>query len=134
MKLHISLSAGNPSPQQQRAFLNAYLKAALWSSNDSEGEPLDKNYEVKNFDRQTVNQLRTNCLKFLQQAGSIIIGEGDNIDTFAKAGHDFWLTHNGHGAGFWDGDWGDVGDELTKKCKRYRQVDLYVGDDGKIYS
>lgn len=23
------------------------------------------------------------------------------------AGHDLWLTRNGHGAGFWDGDWRD---------------------------
>lgn len=28
--------------------------------------------------------------------------------TPAQAGHDFWLTRNGHGAGFWDGDDGKV--------------------------
>jgi|TARA_R110000744_G_scaffold366338_1_gene475354 hypothetical protein len=25
-----------------------------------------------------------------------------------RIGHDFWLTRNGHGAGFWDGDWNDA--------------------------
>ena len=28
-----------------------------------------------------------------------------SIDQCERIGHDFWLTRNGHGAGFWDGDW-----------------------------
>jgi hypothetical protein len=51
-----------------------------------------------------------------------------------RAGNDFWLTHNGHGAGFWDGDLPDeIGDALTKASEKYREIDLYVGDDGMIY-
>jgi len=52
-----------------------------------------------------------------------------------KGCHDFWLTRNGHGAGFWDGDWDDeTGKRLTTISKKYVEIDLYVGDDGKIYS
>ncbi len=67
-----------------------------------------------------------------------------------QAGHDFWLTRNDHGAGFWDGDWtwsGDVDDEvkaagdpgklLSARCgwrTNFPEVDLYYGDDGLIYS
>jgi hypothetical protein len=50
-----------------------------------------------------------------------------------QAGHDFWLTRNGHGAGFWDRGLGDVGDRLTDAAHVYGSVDLYVGDDGLIY-
>ena len=46
---------------------------------------------------------------------------------------DFWLTRNGHGAGFWDRGLGSVGDELTKNAKPFGSVDAYVGDDGKVY-
>ena len=31
-----------------------------------------------------------------------------SIDQCERIGHDFWLTRNGHGAGFWDGDWDDA--------------------------
>ena len=48
--------------------------------------------------------------------------------------HDFWLTRNGHGAGFWDGDYDDeVGTELTKIAHTFKELDCYVGDDGKIH-
>jgi hypothetical protein len=53
--------------------------------------------------------------------------------------HDLWLTRNGHGAGFWDGDYRDretgidIGQKLTELAKTYSSVDVYVGDDGQIY-
>ncbi len=50
-----------------------------------------------------------------------------------QAGHDFWLTRNGHGAGFWDRGLGALGERLSKESKPYGSCDLYVGDDGQIY-
>jgi hypothetical protein len=32
-------------------------------------------------------------------------------------GHDFYLTREGHGAGFWDRGLGELGDYLTKIAK-----------------
>jgi hypothetical protein len=53
----------------------------------------------------------------------------------SDAGHDFALTRNGHGAGFWDGDWPEpAATELTKLSKEYGEVDLYVGDDGLLWA
>lgn len=51
-----------------------------------------------------------------------------------RAGVDFWLTRNGHGAGYQDRGLGPVGDELRKHAKAYGNVDLYRGDDGLIYT
>jgi hypothetical protein len=51
-----------------------------------------------------------------------------------RAGHDFWLTRNGHGAGFQDRGLGAVGDRLSKMAKAYGSVDVYLGDDGLIYA
>lgn len=47
----------------------------------------------------------------------------------SQAGHDFWLTRNGHGAGFWDrGHISDEADEalerLTEASKPYGSCDL----------
>ena len=52
----------------------------------------------------------------------------------AMAGHDFALTRNGHGAGFWDGDWPKPAAAiLTRASEAARQVDVYLGDDGLAY-
>ncbi len=53
--------------------------------------------------------------------------------SFAKAGHDFWLTRERHGAGFWDEGLGSIGDRLTEAAHAYGSFDLYVGDDGMIH-
>jgi hypothetical protein len=48
--------------------------------------------------------------------------------------HDFWLTRNHHGAGFWDGDYPEpLGKQLTELAHSYGECELYVGDDSKIY-
>lgn len=49
------------------------------------------------------------------------------------AGRDFWYTRNGHGVGYWDRGLGEVGETLTDACKKHRELDVYVGDDGKVY-
>ena len=45
--------------------------------------------------------------------------DNENEGTAEKAGHDFWLTSQGHGSGFWDGGWKIYGDMLTKLAKCY---------------
>ena len=51
-----------------------------------------------------------------------------------QAGHDFWLTRNGHGCGFWDGDWPElIGEKLTEASKDFGSFDLYIGVGGRIH-
>lgn len=50
-----------------------------------------------------------------------------------RAGHDFWLTRNGHGAGFWDRGLRSIGTQLTRLSKYFGSVGLYRGDDGKVW-
>lgn len=124
-------------------FLSAYIEAALWSTNDEStpagGEPLDANYGPDDLAPETLAKMRDECERFLVKAAGLIEAERlpeGRSDNAAAAGHDFWLTRNGHGAGFWDGDWPIAGDELTKLCgwrTEFPEVDLYVGDDGRIY-
>lgn len=48
--------------------------------------------------------------------------------------HDFILTRNHHGAGFWDGDWREpYGAALTQLAHRFGELNSYVGDDGLVY-
>jgi hypothetical protein len=119
----------NPNSRYLKEMLASYLKTALWSSTGDDEEPLDKNYTVTDVAPETLRQARKDVEKFIENAGGLL----DNISA-DSAGHDFWLTRNGHGAGFWDGDYPEnIGDALTKVSHGFREIDPYVGDDGKIY-
>ncbi len=120
-------------------FTQAYLEAALWSSVDGNGEPMDNDHTIDDVAPETLAAMVAQCADFQESFGEYI------ADDLVRAGHDFWLTRNRHGAGFWDGDWdtpyvGDsakpyatVGDFLTDMAHAYGSYDLYVGDDGLIY-
>lgn len=125
-------------------FFDAYLECALWSSLDyfeegAEPRPMDENYEVDDIADESRASMRAECLDFIA-ANSDDLGlaatmhERGDWSYAEQAGHDFWLTRNGHGAGFWDRGLGDVGDRLSHAAKVYGGCDLYVGDDGKVYA
>jgi len=53
--------------------------------------------------------------------------EGDEWD---YAAHDFILTRNHHGAGFWDGGWhAPWGERLTALAHTFPELESYLDDD-----
>lgn len=112
-------------------FFAAYIEAALWASNDEDsGESLDRNYSAADFDPASFATLQAHALSFWDRGLAWICNEPDS--TWKQAGHDFWLTQNRHGAGFWDGDWPTYGDTLTKLSHCYPELYLSA-DEGVIY-
>jgi hypothetical protein len=113
-------------------FEQSYIECALWSSMDNKdeqgGEPLDANYSMEDFAEETLQKIRLDCAKFWKASGDLLDNVSDEM-----AGHDFWLTRNRHGAGFWDRGLGETGERLTKVAHSFGEVDLYIGDNGKIY-
>ena len=124
------------------SFTVAYLVAALWSTNDESnergGEPMDSNYDLFDLSDKALSEAIHDCTKFQNEFGHLL--NRDNCKYLGcpvteYAGHHFWLTRNGHGCGFWDGAWEEpAATVLTEASKVYREVDLYVGDDKRIYS
>jgi hypothetical protein len=116
------------------AMLKAYMVAALWSTNDESddrgGEPLDSNYDTDDIHPDTVAKMRADVEKFLADNAADI---GDREE---QAGHDLWMTRNGHGVGFWETpDWpAEPGERLTRAAKAMGEAYLYVGDDGMIHA
>lgn len=47
-------------------------------------------------------------------------------------GHDFWLTRNGHGAGFWDRGLGERGTWLTDMSEPFGTAHLWVNNSGEV--
>jgi hypothetical protein len=115
-------------------FLSAYIECALWSSTDNAddtgGEPLDANYSVDDLSPECLEAMRKDCASFIAASG---VDASDNW-TADQAGHDFWLTRNAHGAGFWDRGHGAEGADLTQHAKSFGSCDLYVGDDESIHA
>jgi len=118
-------------------FTQAYVECALWSSMEDfdSGIPMDENHGVEDISRECLNTMAEDCAKFQNQFATEI--EDDDVDEskftkLERAGHDFWLTRNGHGAGFWDGDWPKHGDKLTAGCKKYGECNL-ESVNGKVY-
>lgn len=120
------------------AFTQAYVAAALWSSIDDDGVPLDRKHDVTDIDDATLDRMKADCARFYA-AHTDHFAAYDQTARSAEwssddlAGHDFWLTRNGHGAGFWDRDLGAIGELLTREAKAFGEFNLYIGDDGKIY-
>ncbi|MBK9390516.1 MAG: hypothetical protein IPN68_10080, partial [Bacteroidetes bacterium] len=119
--------------------LDSYLETALWSSTDesdpSGGDPLDKNYDISDIESETVEKAKKDLELFFDKCSEKYPGILDQYDD-EQIGHDFWLTRNGHGAGFWDGDYEETpgdGKKLTEIAKTFKEVNLYVGDDGQIH-
>lgn len=104
-------------------FTRAYVEAILWAETDDEENQLQNNYEVADFEFQSMNDIIEECKQFQ-------LNNWDHIqNNLSDAGHDFWMTRHGHGVGFWDGDWPDpAGDILTKACKEMGEA--YVSEDG----
>lgn len=117
-------------------FARQYLVTALWSSTDNKDLPMDKNYGLSDIAQEALDKLVGDADKFEEEQADVIDSaiNKDSRLTWARAGHDFWLTQNGHGAGFGDEDWPEPEDsKLRQAAKKYKHRDLYVGDDGRIY-
>lgn len=116
---------GDPTRAAFERFVAAYVSCALWSTNDNSneqgGEPLDKNYDADDILKATMREMRGDCLSFWNDHYELFRGREE------RAGHDFWLTREGHGAGFWDGGWPEPNaTTLTKASEAYGSFDLYV--------
>ena len=104
-------------------FVDAYIEAALWSSYDDNDDPLDDNYDRDSIELETLNKMERDCKIFFD------VNYEDIKSNISLAGHDFWLTRNGHGCGFWDGDWPEeIGDRLTEAAEQFSTYDLWVSD------
>lgn len=58
---------------------------------------------------------------------------GPDYDQDGHLGHDLWLTSNGHGAGFWDGDYPEpFATQLDDAAKKLGEHSLFVTDDGAV--
>lgn len=114
-------------------FTSAYVECALWCGvMDGRSEELNS-YDGNDLDDSDLTdaarlQLISDAHAFVESHISDIRRSGLE---FSQAGHDFWLTRNRHGAGFWDrkhrGAMEDVAlDRLAEASHAYGEMDLIL--------
>lgn len=122
----MSVTQGAPE-----AMVTAYLICALWAEVDERGEPLDSQYGLSDIAAPALQQAQQECAQFCAQAERLLAESGMSAE---QAGHDFWLTRNHHGAGFWDrGLPRRLGEALTMAAQTFGSCEAYVGDDGQVW-
>jgi len=122
---------------QERAnlllFVGSYLSAVLWIEGNDEEED---SYCFSNLSREVLERAEQDARIFFSLARDqgIDLGKHEWAGKIGSVAHDFLLTRNEHGAGFWDGDWDEPLDEtFTEISHMMGVVEFYVGDDGLVY-
>uniref|UniRef100_A0AAU8GP46 C2H2-type domain-containing protein n=1 Tax=Mycobacterium Phage BigBubba TaxID=3158890 RepID=A0AAU8GP46_9CAUD len=127
------------------AMVEGYLDAQLWAGLDyrEEGsEPVhyDENYSREDIAEDYVAAVRAELTEVVAQhplavrmylnAREYDPGQGT---VSAYFGHDFYLTREYHGAGFWDCGLGELGDYLTKVADSYgAATELWDNGNGTL--
>jgi hypothetical protein len=117
----------------------AYVECALWSSHVEEEYAAandmapDVSLESAGFGpedltSEALDSMRADVRGFVEGCGELLAGLSDE-----QVGHDFWLTRNGHGAGFWDRGLGEAGERLSAMARPYGESHLYVTDDELVH-
>lgn len=161
MKTQLHPTTPEPALDQ---FTMGYILCALWTFDDdapSGDYETSGRFEIlfPQIDRPAVLKMAEDCAQF-QKENAELIRQAELSPS--RAGHCFWLSRNGHGSGFFDeysitecDKFNDVSksrevrDDRTCQCrfhacerlqeiagdyKKWGAVDLYYGDDKKIYT
>jgi len=108
-------------------FVNSYLATASWVTNESG--------ECNEFTKEAIKKATNDCTKFIDKV-ILKFGEDKGSELLTIAGndltylapHDFFLTRNRHGAGFWDSEkiYGEMeANQLTEISHEMGEIDCY---------
>lgn len=107
-----------------------YLICAEWAD-----KPENENWGNARWSDHAWKQAENECEKFyrLIRVAKLSSIDYDNTKTIEQLGHDFYLTRNSNGAGFWDGkiEWNyEDGDKLTEICRNnFDEINIYCEND-----
>lgn len=119
------------------AFTQGYVEALFFTNASDPDDGLLSSATFADLSAEALSRIVRDCDAFQAQHRAdldeaIDTGRINGYDE-AAAGRDFWFTRCGHGVGFWDRGLGDIGDTLSKHASVFGNVDIYSGDDGRIY-
>lgn len=102
------------------------------------GEMLDEFYGTEDIDPEYVAEVREELREFViahPLAVRLYLGNRAMRQVYGGSslfGHDFLLTRDGHGTGFWDRGLGELGEYLTRMVRPYGESSMLT--DGALCS
>lgn len=117
------------TPKDLDEFTQGYMEAMEWLLDES----VDRD-KLRGFTRQAIKSAKADCADF-QRFNKLKLEEYENLSGRSKsyAGHDFYLSRNGHGTGFFDRGNEPVFQELQGAAKVYGSTNEWV-TGGWIFS
>lgn len=100
------------------------LIALAWSEIGDDAEPLDS--LGLSFTAEATQRMSAELAAFMEANAEDLKGL-----QLEQIGHDFILTRNHHGTGFWDRGLGERGDRLTEATYPCGEVHAFVTDSGQ---
>lgn len=123
----------HPKSVRLDSFLSGYLEAAMWT--EEEQNPGLDSLTIFDADQSTLAEATRLCHDF-ETANAEALDRYYELSgrSDSEAGHDLWLTRNGHGAGFWDRVNEDSFPELCAAAEALGEAYLYLSDDGDSFT
>lgn len=117
--------------------INQLLESLLSGFTDDNGNIIDYIGIVSDELKDTLTK---DYQEFLRQLPESFDPEDHYIGSATGPGseqlaHDYIMTHNHEGCGFWDGDWSKDASLILKILAQAKpEIDVYLDDDGLIYA
>jgi hypothetical protein len=111
------------------------VNALLWTTPypDPEGGDfngyLDKDKGLEDVADEDLAKLKSTLLSLFEDDDTSALFDGLS---YAVIGHDFILTANRHGAGFWDRGLGERGQRLTELVHPFGEITAFVDEKGQV--
>ena len=105
--------------KRETRFIDGYIEAIYFTDTGDMHQPESDTDLDSDFLRESISD----CLAFCNHNLCYL---SDN--QLEQAGHDFWLTRNGHGTGFWDSD--SYGEHYSR---RFTQIARNFGEVSAIF-
>jgi hypothetical protein len=149
---HTSLDDLGIDSEEVGHMVDEAIVTLLWQS--SEVEELEDDYDwsdgssasfdpptVDTFDAVSREYLHTEMVDFIRKnqdlVGAALKADGydasDGTGRLGQFAHDYVLTRNGHGTGFWDRPSlmnGGLGAQLSDAIREYPDMEVEIGDNG----
>ena len=116
-------------------FARGYIEAVFFTNCDR-GDELD-GATWDDVAPETVARIMTDCDRFERENAVLLQAARTRCDmSDEQLGRDFWFTRCGAGVGYWDRkelERDNIGASLTEACRAWPSLDLYRGDDRRLY-
>lgn len=105
-----------------------YLECAIWADLPEEEE--ESNWTINDFSTESQvtawNDVGDFCAQLQDKKLFDSLLEVSDLE---QIGHDFWLTRNGHGTGFWDRNYGELGKKVSEVARKFGECHIFVNND-----